>query len=83
MKMRSGPFEAREDRVVVCNLSAIVKNELIIKSIVVGNVDNFGPSELTLQFGHEFNLIQGRSTCFPLVWHSKKSPCSFWQLVAG
>lgn len=83
MKMRSGPFEAGEDRVVVGNFFAIVKNELIIKRIIVGNVDNFGPSELTLQFCHEFDLIQGRSTCLPLVWHSKKSLCSFLQLVAG
>ena len=56
--MSSGPFESGEHGVVVGNGFAIIKDELIIGGVIVGNVDDFGFTKLILQFGHEFDLYE-------------------------
>lgn len=75
---RSHPLEFFEDWIVVLNYFSIIKDESIICLVIVGNVDHLGLQQLILKLSHQLYLNKHEATCFPRLWHSKKSSC--WTL---
>ena len=75
---RSHPLESFEDRIVVLNYFPIIEDESIVCLVVVGDIDHLGLQKLILKLTHQLYLNRYCKTCFPRLWHSKKSSC--WTL---